>query len=113
MMIHFGLENNIIATDVVVEVGGFLAQSEIRDVDSERQMNGWNMENEWRILQVPFLLRRAESVSPAVCLPLPRSRSFVPRMICCCLCGCPKGIRLPMQIRICERKWFGNFDSTV
>ena len=29
MMIFFGLENNIIATDVVVEVGGFLAQSEM------------------------------------------------------------------------------------
>ena len=34
MMINFGVENNIIATDLVVEVGGFFGA--VRDIDSGR-----------------------------------------------------------------------------
>ena len=82
MKINFGLENNIIANDVEVEAGGFFFGA-VRDVDSERQMNGWNMENEWRILQVPFVRRRTEKRLSSAAVPV----TFVPRMICCCLCG--------------------------
>ena len=45
MMIHFGLENNIIVTGVVVEVGGFLAQSEMSTAADEWMEHGERMAN--------------------------------------------------------------------
>ena len=67
MMINFGLENNIIATDVVVEVGGFLAQSEMSTA-----ANGW-MEHGERMANSPSAISAAASRKcQSVWLPLPR-----------------------------------------
>ena len=56
MMIHFGLENNIIATDVVVEVGGFWRSQRCR----QRAADEW-MEHGGRMANSPSAISAAAS----------------------------------------------------